>query len=69
MTLCPLTLREARAFVTAHHRHHRAPNGGMFAIGAEDAGEVVAVAIVGKPVANLERFKRALEGRQMTMGW
>jgi hypothetical protein len=53
VTLTPLTLREARAFVTAHHRHHRAPNGGLFAIGAEENEEVMAVAIVGKPVARM----------------
>lgn len=53
MTLCPVTLKEARAFVAAHHRHHRKPQGGLFAVAAEDAGEIVAVAIVGKPVARM----------------
>lgn len=57
LTLCPVTLREARAFVTRHHRHHRAPQGGLFAVAAEDAGgdcdgpSIVAVAIVGRPVS------------------
>lgn len=53
MTVCPLTLREARAFVREHHRHHEPPAGGLFAIGAEDEGAVVAVAIVGRPVARM----------------
>lgn len=53
MNLCPVTLREARAFIAAHHRHHRAPQGGLFAVGAEDHGAVVGVAIVGKPVGML----------------
>lgn len=53
LLLCPVTLREARAFVAAWHRHHAPPQGGLFAIGAgrvED-DEISAVAIVGRPVA------------------
>ena len=53
LVLCPVTLREARAFVTANHRTHRAPQGGLFAIGASDGVSVRAVVIVGKPVARL----------------
>jgi hypothetical protein len=48
-----MTLREARSFVTQHHRHHRAPQGGLFAIGATDGAQVVGVAIVGRCVARL----------------
>jgi hypothetical protein len=33
LELCPMTLREARAFVDRLHRHHPAPQGGLFAIG------------------------------------
>ncbi len=51
VNVIPMTLREARAFVATHHRHHRPPQGGLFAIGAAAAGDVVAVAIVGRPVA------------------
>lgn len=50
---CPMTLREARAYVGAKHRHHKAPQGGLFAIGAMQGSEIVGVAIVGKPVARL----------------
>jgi hypothetical protein len=46
-----MTLRESRAFVDRVHRHHRAPVGGLFAIGAEVEGAIVAVAIVGRPIA------------------
>lgn len=53
IALSPLTLREARRFVTEHHRHHRAPQGGLFAIGASDGAAVIGVAIVGRPVARL----------------
>jgi len=49
----PLTLREARAFVAAHHRHHRPPQGGLFAVGAAIDGTVVGACIVGRPVARM----------------
>lgn len=53
--LCPVTLRAARAFVGAHHRHHRPPQGGLFAVGASEdccfSDELVGVAIIGRPVA------------------
>lgn len=53
LELCPVTLREARAFVTAHHRHHEAPQGGLFAVGCSDGSAIVGVAIIGKPVARM----------------
>lgn len=51
LELCPLTLREARAFVARHHRHHPAPRGCIVVLGAARAGEIVGVCIVGRPVA------------------
>jgi len=52
MNLRPITLREARAFVSAHHRHHKAPQGGLFAVAvSEGAGAPLGVAIIGRPVA------------------
>lgn len=51
LQLVPITLREARAFVDEHHRHHKAPQGGIFAIGVSDSAEICGVAIVGRPVA------------------
>lgn len=53
LTVIPCTLREARAFVAQHHRHHRAPQGGLFAVGASVDGKMVAVVIVGMPVARM----------------
>lgn len=47
----PITLREANAFVAAHHRHHGPVRGCRFVLGAEAAGAVVGVAIVGRPSA------------------
>ena len=51
----PIKLREARAFVDQHHRHHRKPAGGMFAIGCAHEGgtEVLGVVIVGRPVSRV----------------
>ena len=53
IAIVPCTLREARAFVAAHHRHHGAPQGGLFAIGAAADETMVGVAIVGMPVARM----------------
>lgn len=56
LRVIPITLKEARCFVDAKHRHHRAPQGGLFALGIAviDGGvvnAVVGVAIVGRPIA------------------
>ncbi|MBG7704849.1 hypothetical protein HCJ76_44010 [Streptomyces sp. MC1] len=48
----PIRQRDAKAFVTAWHRHHKAPAGAVFCIGAADEGGTLrAVAMVGRPVA------------------
>lgn len=51
--LQPITLKEAMRFVNDFHRHHKAPQGGLFAIGLSDGRNVVGVAIVGRPVARM----------------
>jgi hypothetical protein len=48
-----VTLRAARIWVDRVHRHHRAPQGGLFAIAVASEGEVVGIAIVGKPVSRV----------------
>jgi hypothetical protein len=53
LILCPITLKEACAFVSRVHRHHRTPQGGLFAVAASDADEVVGVAIIGRPVSRM----------------
>jgi hypothetical protein len=57
LEVTPITLREARAYVDAHHRHHSAPQGGIFAVAVSDGEIVRGVAIVGRPVA-----RRASDG-------
>jgi len=51
LELVPVTLRDARFYVADLHRHHSAPQGGLFAIGACGPCGVVGVVIVGRPVA------------------
>lgn len=48
-----MTLREATAYVEQHHRHHRPPQGALFAVGVSDGQQIRGVVIVGKPVARL----------------
>jgi hypothetical protein len=49
----PLTRDEAKAYITAHHRHHTFPAGYKFAIGAEKNDELVGVVLVGRPTARM----------------
>lgn len=51
ISLRPVTITDAKAFVAAFHRHHRPPVGGLFAVGCEMDGDLVGVAIIGRPVA------------------
>lgn len=46
-----MTIGEAKVFVNKHHRHHRAPQGGLFAVAVSDGHTIRGVAIVGRPVA------------------
>jgi hypothetical protein len=53
MTLQPITIAEAKRFVMLYHRHHDAPTGALFALGVAVAGQVIGVALVGRPVARM----------------
>ena len=55
MRVVPITFAEARAFVEAHHRHHLPPVGHLFSIAAAQEDVIVAVAIVGRPVARMNQ--------------
>ena len=60
--IVPVTLAEANAFVAAHHRHHTPVVGHKFSIGACGAGgDLLGVAIVGRPVARHRDDGRTLE--------
>lgn len=50
--ITPCTISAARRFVAEHHRHHKPPVSGLFALGLTDnQDELIGVAIVGRPVA------------------
>jgi hypothetical protein len=52
LRIVPVRFRDARDFVAAWHRHNKPPVGMVFCLGAADESDVlVAVAIVGRPVA------------------
>lgn len=51
LELCPMTLKEANAYVEQHHRHHKPVTGHKFSIGCSDGEKIVGVAIVGRPVS------------------
>lgn len=53
LILIPITIKEANLFVANFHRHNKPTGGGKFAVGAELDGLLVAVAIVGRPIARM----------------
>ena len=50
MKIVPINFKTACEFVDQCHRHNAAPPGCKFAIGLKDAGELIGVVIVGRPV-------------------
>jgi len=53
MILTPISLSDAMLYVERVHRHHRAPQGGLFAVAVSEEGEIIGVAIVGRPVSRM----------------
>ena len=51
LSLTPVSLSEANAFVARYHRHHKPVVGHKFSIGCMADGRLVGVAIVGRPVS------------------
>lgn len=51
MEVIPLELAEANAFVARWHRHHKTVVGHKCSIGAVKDGNIVGVAIIGRPVS------------------
>lgn len=53
LRVAPISFREACAFITKLHRHHKPPTGMKFAISVVDdgSGKIVGVATVGRPVS------------------
>jgi hypothetical protein len=63
LRVVPVTLEQAREFVSRLHRHHPAPVGHRFSVGAWDveACRLVGVAVVGRPVARMLDQRRMVE--------
>lgn len=55
LVVVPITLEEANVFIETHHRHHGRALGGRFCLGAAVDGAIVAVAIIGRPVARMNQ--------------
>ena len=53
LAIVPTTLREANAFVLAHHRHHGPARGCIVALAVARGDTVCGVAIVGRPVSRM----------------
>lgn len=51
MKIVPVTFRTACDFIKKHHRHHGPTVGCKFCIGVEKNGELVGVAVCGRPVS------------------
>lgn len=61
MKIVPLTLRVANDYVKTYHRHHKPVTGCKFCIGVEDSGQLVGVAICGRPVSRYLDNGKTLE--------
>lgn len=64
LTLTPINLKTANAFVQQYHRHHKPTRGHKFSIGVSDNGALVGVAICGRPVA-----RRLDDGYTLEVNW
>ena len=53
MEIVPITFRKACEYIDLYHRHHKKPQGQKFAIGCEIDGELVGVAVAGRPVSRM----------------
>ena len=49
----PMSIKSAKEWVAKLHRHHKPPQGALFAVGATMDGEICGVAIIGRPVARM----------------
>lgn len=53
LTIVPCDFAEANAFVAQHHRHHKPMPGAKYSVAIARDGEIVGVAMVGRPVARM----------------
>ncbi len=65
LEIVPIEFSEACAFVRRFHRHHKPPQGHKFSIGVAEGGQVVGVAMVGRPVVRYLDDGWTLEVRRL----
>lgn len=65
MIIVPIFQKEANLFVAKHHRHHKPVVGSIFQIGLMNGGELVGVAICGRPVGRKVDYKTTIEVNRM----
>lgn len=53
MKIIPLTLKQANDYIQKYHRHHKPTVGHRYSLGASQNGELIGVAVVGRPVARM----------------
>lgn len=53
MNIIPMTIATANKFVANFHRHNKKVHGAKFAIGLAEEGELIGVAIAGRPIARM----------------
>ena len=68
LTLIPITLAVANAFVAGHHRHHQPVVGHKYSIGCSANGALVGVVIVGRPVSRYLDDGATLEVTRLCTG-
>ena len=69
MTVVPVTFKQACNFVKEHHRHNKSPVGHKFSIGLQCNGNIIGVAMAGRPVARMLDDGLTLEvNRTCTIG-
>ena len=61
MNLSPCTITDAKRFIARWHRHNRPPVSALFALALEHNGEIIGVAMVGRPVARGLQDGRTVE--------
>jgi hypothetical protein len=59
--IAPIKLEDANAFISLHHRHHKAAQGHRFSICGIIENRICGVAIIGRPVARAINYMRVCE--------
>ena len=53
LSILPIRLRAASAYIERNHRHHKPPVGCLFCLSVSDGERIVGVAVIGRPVARM----------------